>query len=95
MTSVTSTFTTPLPAEELPECWNQEERMKALFAPFRNRAVNPEDWNSKYKFWNQLVKKWASYHARCSFSLVDLKANFKRNGITALCLPTVLEELYK
>ncbi|XP_031787382.1 charged multivesicular body protein 7 [Nasonia vitripennis] len=87
--------TTPLPLDQLPECWNQDERMKSLFAPFRNRSANPEDWNSKYKFWNQLIKTWTSYHARCSFSLTDLTANLKRNGCSALCLPTVLEELYK
>ncbi|KAJ8686286.1 hypothetical protein QAD02_022080 [Eretmocerus hayati] len=88
-------FSTPLPADLLPDCWNQDERMKSLFAPFRNRSVNAEDWNSKYKFWNQFVKKWASYHACCSFSLDDLNSKFKRNGCTALCLPTVLQELYR
>ena len=86
---------TLLPADKLPECWNQDDRMKSLFAPFRNRSVNPEDWNSKYKFWNQLIKSWCNYHARCSFNLTDLNANFKRNGCTALCLPTVLQELYR
>ncbi|XP_014236757.1 charged multivesicular body protein 7 [Trichogramma pretiosum] len=88
------TFTTPIPEELLPDCWSKEERMKSLFAPFRNRSANPEDWNSKYKFWNQFINDWAAYHYRCSFSLADLNINFKRNGCTALCLPTVLMELY-
>lgn len=85
----------PLPADKLPECWNQEERMKSLFAPFRNRSVNPEDWSSKYKFWSQLIRTWASYNAQCSITMRDLNANFKKNGVTALCLPTVFQELYK
>ncbi|XP_058797791.1 charged multivesicular body protein 7 [Phymastichus coffea] len=85
----------PLPVDKLPECWNQEERMKSLFAPFRSRSVNPEDWSSKYKFWNQLIKTWAIYNAQCSITMSDLNLNFKRDGVTALCLPTVLQELYK
>ncbi|XP_014219986.1 charged multivesicular body protein 7 [Copidosoma floridanum] len=93
--SSSETFKTPVPANLLPECWNQDERMKSLYAPFRNRAVNPEDWNSKYKFWNQFIKTWSNYYACCSFTLTDLNTNFKRNGCSALCLSTVLQELYR
>lgn len=83
----------PLPAEKLPECWNQEERMSALFSPFRSKSVNPQDWVSKYKFWNDLIYEWLAHTMQCSFSIVDLNQAFKRKGCAPLCLLTVIEEL--
>ncbi|XP_018364600.1 PREDICTED: charged multivesicular body protein 7 isoform X1 [Trachymyrmex cornetzi] len=85
----------PLPAEKLPECWNQEERMSALFSPFRSKSANPQDWISKYKFWNNLIYEWLKHTMQCSFSIVDLNEAFKRKGCTPLCLVTVIEELLR
>ncbi|XP_012526218.1 charged multivesicular body protein 7 [Monomorium pharaonis] len=85
----------PLPAEKLPECWNQEERMSALFSPFRSKSANPQDWVSKYKFWNDLIYEWLKHTMQCSFSLVDLNEAFKRKGCAPLCLVTVMEELLR
>ncbi|GAB1860046.1 Charged multivesicular body protein 7 [Camponotus japonicus] len=84
-----------LPAEKLPECWNQEERMSALFSPFRSKSANPQDWISKYKFWNNLIYEWLEYTMQCSFSIIDLNEAFKRRGCTPLCLVTVIEELIR
>ncbi|EFN71200.1 Charged multivesicular body protein 7 [Camponotus floridanus] len=84
-----------LPAEKLPECWNQEERMSALFSPFRSKSANPQDWISKYKFWNNLIYEWLEYTMQCSFSIIDLNEAFKRRGCTPLCLVTVIEELLR
>ncbi|KAL0116516.1 hypothetical protein PUN28_009882 [Cardiocondyla obscurior] len=82
----------PLPPDKLPE-WNQEERMGALFSPFRSKSVNPQDWISKYKFWNNLIYEWLKHTMQCSFSIVELNQAFKRKGCTPLCLVTVIEEL--
>lgn len=84
-----------LPAEKLPECWNQEERMSALFSPFRSKSANPQDWISKYKFWHDLIYEWLKYNMQCSFSIIDLNEVFKRKGCTPLCLVTVIEELVR
>lgn len=84
-----------LPAEKLPECWNQEERISALFSPFRSKSVNSQDWTSKYKFWNNLIYEWLKYTMKCSFSVVDLNEVFKRKGCAPLCLTTVIEELLR
>lgn len=84
-----------LPAEKLPECWNQEERMSALFSPFRSKSANPQDWISKYKFWHDLIYEWLEYTMQCSFSINDLNEAFKRRGCTPLCLVTVIEELLR
>ncbi|XP_043266697.1 charged multivesicular body protein 7 [Venturia canescens] len=85
----------PLPADSMPECWSRDERMNALFAEFRNRSVNSQDWDSKYKFWEKLISDWLSSKQRCIFSVADLKVTFKRNGRTPLCLTTVAEELLR
>nr|XP_012224368.1 PREDICTED: charged multivesicular body protein 7 [Linepithema humile]XP_012224369.1 PREDICTED: charged multivesicular body protein 7 [Linepithema humile] len=85
----------PLPAEKLPECWNQEERISALFSPFRSKSANPQDWISKYKFWNNLIYEWLKHTMHCSFSIVDLNEVFKRKGCAPLCLVTVIEELLR
>lgn len=85
----------PVPAEKLPECWNQEERMSALFSPFRSKSANPQDWISKYKFWNDLIYEWLKHTMQCNFSIVDLNQAFKRKGCTPLCLITVIEELLR
>ncbi|KAH0949392.1 hypothetical protein HN011_007045 [Eciton burchellii] len=84
-----------LPVEKLPECWNQEERMNALFSPFRSKSVNPQDWISKYKFWNNLIYEWLKHTMQCSFSVIDLNEAFKRKGCRPLCLITVIEELLR
>lgn len=84
-----------LPADKLPECWNQEERMSALFSPFRSKSANPQDWISKYKFWHNLIYEWLEYTMQCSFTIVDLNEVFKRRGCAPLCLVTVIEELVR
>ena len=47
--------------EELCAEWGDDARMNALFAPLRNKNVNPESWHSKIQFWLNLVEKWSSY----------------------------------
>lgn len=85
----------PLPADKMPECWEKDDRMNSLFAEFRNRDVNPQDWDSKYRFWRGMISDWCKYKSRCSFSLSDLNKAFKRNGRTPACLSVVLRELYR
>ncbi|XP_077266947.1 charged multivesicular body protein 7 [Temnothorax americanus] len=87
--------TSPLPAEKLPECWNREERMSALFSPFRSKSANPQDWISKYKFWNDLIYERLKHTTRCSFTIADLNEAFERRGCAPLCLTTVIEELLR
>ncbi|CAK9810549.1 Charged multivesicular body protein 7 [Anthophora quadrimaculata] len=85
----------PLPVEKIPKCWNEEERMNALFSPFRSKSANPQDWVSKYRFWQGLIYEWLKYTMKSSFSIADLNTAFKRNGCTPLCLVTVVEELFR
>ncbi|KAL2725298.1 charged multivesicular body protein 7 [Vespula squamosa] len=85
----------PLPPEKMPDCWNQDNRMNALFSPFRSKSANQQDWISKYKFWNDLIYKWLRHTEQCSFSIFDLNEIFKRKGCSPLCLTTVTEEMLR
>ncbi|CAD6239023.1 GSCOCG00008608001-RA-CDS [Cotesia congregata] len=95
MISSNSNDVTPLPTQNMPDSWFKDEQMNAMFAEFRNRSVNPQDWDSKYKFWQELISKWLSFNNKCCFTIIDLKSTFKRKGCTPLCLNTVIEELYR
>ncbi|XP_014488648.1 PREDICTED: charged multivesicular body protein 7 [Dinoponera quadriceps] len=84
-----------LSPEKVTEYWNQEERMNALFSPFRSKSANSQDWISKYKFWRDLIYKSLKHTMQCTFSIVDLNEAFKRKGCVPLCLDTVIEELLR
>ncbi|KAK2588706.1 hypothetical protein KPH14_001596 [Odynerus spinipes] len=85
----------PLPPEKMPDCWNQDDRMNALFSPFRSKSANQQDWISKYKFWNDIIHAWLRHTKQCTFSLFDLNEIFKRKGCSPLCLTTVVEEMLR
>ena len=50
--------------------WEDDQRMNALFAPVRNKQVNPESWNSKINFWLNLIEKWCDAN---EVAMVDLR----------------------
>ncbi|KAK0162565.1 hypothetical protein PV327_006333 [Microctonus hyperodae] len=85
----------PMPMEKMPDSWFKDDQMNAMFAEFRNRSVNPQDWDSKYNFWVDLITNWLSHNKQCTFSILHLTSVFKRKGRSPLCLPTVINELYK
>ncbi|XP_011304103.1 charged multivesicular body protein 7 isoform X2 [Fopius arisanus] len=85
----------PLPRDLMPDAWFNDERMNSMFAEFRNRSVNPQDWDSKFKFWDSLLVNYLGYNAQVTFSVFQLSTIFKRKGRTPLCLSTVVEELYQ
>lgn len=85
----------PLPSEIMPSCWNEEDRINALFSPLRGKSANPQDWSSKYKFWKNLILEWLRFKMRCSFTLADLTNNFKKGDKVPHCLPTVIDELLR
>ena len=75
--------------------WSDSERMRVMFAPMRNKELNPESFNSKIKFWTELIHKWCTVHNRCSFTLGQLEKDFQRDGSTPHCLADVLGEALK
>lgn len=77
----------------LPDCWNDDVRMNALFADIRNKNVNPNDWKSKTTFWSGLINDWCYSRKSSSFSIPDLREAFRRGGRTPKCLAAVVQHM--
>lgn len=86
---------TALPKDKLPDDWKDESRMNVLFAPFRNRSVNPHDWDFKYAFWKKLITDTCVYNKVYTVTLDELQKLFNINGRSPACLNVVYEEMYK
>ncbi|KAF5276059.1 hypothetical protein FQA39_LY00855 [Lamprigera yunnana] len=84
-----------LPNNKLPDVWNDENRMNVLFAPFRNKSVNPHDWDSKLTFWKKLICDSCTHSKIYSFKLENLQKLFNINGRSPRGLDIVLGEMLK
>ncbi|CAH0698435.1 unnamed protein product [Spodoptera exigua] len=84
-----------IPEAELPQCWSDDVRMNALFAPFRIKAANPESWDMKMKFWSDMLRQWCRSRKEPIVSAADAKNAFNRKGRTPACLDIVVEEMYR
>ena len=38
--------------------WNDENRVKGLYATFRTKELSPQSWDSKMNFWSDVINKW-------------------------------------
>lgn len=85
--------TVKLPNDFHPKCWQDDERMDNLFAPFRAKSVNPINWNSKMDFWKNSIRKYCEVKGCASISIGELRDAFQRNGKRPHCLDTVFEQL--
>ncbi|XP_050676587.1 charged multivesicular body protein 7 isoform X2 [Leptidea sinapis] len=83
------------PPEKLPQCWQDDVRMNALFAPFRLKSANPESWDMKMKFWSDLVRQWCRHRRDPIVSAADIKCAFQRKGRTSACIDIVIEEMFR
>lgn len=77
-----------------PLCWQDDERMENLFAPFRDRSVNPVNYETKMKFWKNLIQEYCKIQGNPIVSLGQLRLAFQRKEKRPYCIDTVLEELY-
>ncbi|KAI4458108.1 charged multivesicular body protein [Holotrichia oblita] len=84
-----------LPPDKLPDCWNDESRINVLFAPFRDKSVNPKDWESKLEFWKNLIYIYCTHNHEYVFTYTELSKKFRKGGRSPACLGVVIEEMYK
>ncbi|XP_059044810.1 charged multivesicular body protein 7 [Achroia grisella] len=84
-----------MPENKLPQCWSDDVRMNALFAPFRIKTANPESWDMKMKFWSDMLRQWCRSKKDPIVSAADAKFAFQRKGRTCACMDIVVEELYR
>lgn len=82
-----------LPSQFFPEYWKDDTRMGVLFAPFRDRAVNPINYDNKMQIWIQLILKYCEHKGCASVSLAELRLAFKRHNKKSYALEKVLDEL--
>lgn len=82
-----------LPEDFYPACWQEDERMDNLFAPFRDKSVNPVNYETKMKFWKNLIIEYSTLKGNPTISLDELRIAFQRKGKKPYCLNTVLDEL--
>lgn len=77
---------------DLKTLWNDDSRMQLYFASFpASRAVNPASWDAKMEFWTRLIEH--SCGDNLTFSIKDLHLVFSRNGMTPICMDTVVDHL--
>lgn len=85
--------TVQLGPDFFPACWQDDERMANLFAPFRAKSVNPVNWESKMTFWKNLIKEYCVAKGSALVSIQELRNSLQRNGHKPHCLDTVVDHL--
>jgi charged multivesicular body protein 7 len=81
---------------QYPKEWSDDQVMDVLFSPFRNtRYVNPRSWDTKMKFWSDMVHRQFSSDKRLVFNARQLPMVFERNGKLPTCMNVVLEDLVR
>lgn len=95
MTTKKRTVSTVTECEEKPKFWDDDIKMDAWFAPFRNRDLNPLNYDNKMDFWKYNIKFFCERTHSCVFNLAQMKRFFQRNGKFPCCLPLVFETMLK
>lgn len=90
-----NTFCANMPESEIPACWKDENRLNVLFAPFRDKRINPFEWDSKYADWKNLIYLYTNHNKLLSFTLLDIEKAFTYHKRSPGCLKIVLEEMEK
>lgn len=67
--------------------------MNVLFAPFRDKNLNPKSWDQKIKFWSELIVNHCKENKLSFITLTSLKEIFRRKGKSPACLETVITEM--
>lgn len=74
-----------------PKLWDNDEKMTAWFAPFRNRDLNPLNYDNKMAFWKNNIEYFCTHTNEICFTLARIRSFFTRNGKLPACLSTVFE----
>ncbi|XP_061396251.1 charged multivesicular body protein 7 [Musca vetustissima] len=94
MCSPTSTLGSPNKFP-LPSVLRDDARVQALYGPFRERSVNPENYDSKMKFWKDTIVEFCLHKGMATFSKNELLHTFTVGQRVPSCLDTVIDEMKK
>lgn len=78
-----------------PACWQDDARVQVLLAPFRERSVNPENYDSKMRFWQDTIRDYCLFKGKANFCKKELQDNFTKGLRIPCCLGLVLDEMQK
>ncbi|XP_058464384.1 charged multivesicular body protein 7 [Malaya genurostris] len=78
-----------------PDAWRDDSRMGVLLAEFRVRSVNPENYDSKMKFWKEMIHRYCDHKGSGVVSISELKKVFKRKGTSPYCLQDVFDDMVR
>ncbi|XP_058832436.1 charged multivesicular body protein 7 [Topomyia yanbarensis] len=78
-----------------PDTWQDDSRMGVLLAEFRVRSVNPENYDSKMKFWKEMIRNYCNHKGSALVSIIELKQVFKRKGTSPYCLQVVFDDMIR
>ncbi|TMW44425.1 hypothetical protein DOY81_010492 [Sarcophaga bullata] len=97
-----SSHTTPIKDHEsfneeypYPACWQDDARVQVLLAPFRERSVNPENYDSKMRFWQDTIRDYCLFKGKANFCKQELQHKFTKGLRVPCCLDLVLNEMQK
>lgn len=85
--------TTSFDSSFFPECWSDDRRMGVLLAEFRPRQLNIASYDSKMKFWKDLILSSCRESGSSVVSVTTLKERFRRKGTVPYCLNTVFHDM--
>lgn len=86
---------TPTKVPSIISISSDKDRINALYGPFRPKDANPEHYNRKLKFWMSAVDEYGTACGRVSFTISELKSEFRVDEKSPVCLREVIDELYR
>ncbi|XP_050312703.1 charged multivesicular body protein 7 [Anthonomus grandis grandis] len=84
-----------IPEEKLPPCLKDDNRLNVLFAPLRNKSVNPKDWEDKISTWKTVIRVYCETNNVYCFTLASLNSVFVRHGRPPPCLNEVIADMVR
>lgn len=75
--------------------WTDDQKANVLFAPFREKSLNPHSWERKLNFWTDAVLECAQVNNILLLDLKTLPTYFERHGKYPKCLQTVAEQMLR
>ena len=75
--------------------WTDDQKSAILFAPFREKSLNPHSWEKKMKFWTDALLECAQSKQVLILDLNSFTKYFERSGQYPKCLDTVAKEMVR
>ncbi|XP_076469949.1 charged multivesicular body protein 7-like [Babylonia areolata] len=75
--------------------WTDDQKAAVLFAPFREKSLNPHSWERKMKFWTDALVECAEEQNDIVMDLKTFTNRFERQGKYPKCLDAVAIEMVR